>query len=292
MKNLIKAAQIIGHGLELQACRIELKRVSGDGVYWGRKGSHLTVGIWCSSQDWQRLVLAVTQISEPNRVDEAFLPCITATLLEEELAWILSEIEDKPSALCLLDHVHPVMTFIHPEVGEINIVLVNWPQKEWQPEVESWSPYAGTSATLSLSLVAGYIPQTSVAATLPEVGGGVWLENSARVEHGEALLWCDGAIAKVTLAEVKQDGKACLTIDELLPENHYINPPIVAVIAKVDITLAHLGAMMMEDKFEVQLNLCNEVWLSRQNEVEDAIVGTASLLRSEGSLLAQVNSLN
>ncbi|MPY23966.1 hypothetical protein FS373_15545 [Shewanella sp. YLB-07] len=291
MNTLIKAGQILGRGLEQAACRIELKRVGGDGMFWQRQGGPLNTGLWCPKQDWKKLVLAMTDIPDPVNLSSELLPCVSAAMLEGEASWLLDAVEPMPSACGLLPEIYPVLTLTHAEVGDITCVLINWPQDQWQSIVTDWSPFAGSSANLSLSLVAGFALQTSSSPQLPAVGGGVWLDGDIRLERGEALLWCNGPLARVTLAQGEQGGKFSLMIDEIMVDMDLLHTPVIAEIARVTLPISHLGAMMMGDKLQAEVSLNAEVRLCYQDEEENILLGTASLLRSGDDLLAQVEIL-
>lgn len=291
MNALIKAGQIIGRGLAQQDCRIELKQVGGEGVFLRREASSLGGGIWCSAQDWQKWVLMITEIPDPDNVPSEFLSCVTTAMLEMQAPWALSQLELDPHACGLLPQIYPVLTLTHPEVGDISCVLVDWPQEEWQSVVMDWSPFAGQSAEVSLCLVAGFSQQTSDVPQLPSIGAGIWLDGDVGIERGEALLWCHGPLAKVTLVEGGQGGKASFIIDEVFDEMNFVYSPVLAEMATVRLPLSHLGGIMEGDKLEGWLILNGEVRLCLQNDDKQHLLGTASLLRSGTDLLAQVNSV-
>ncbi|NRD74505.1 hypothetical protein HQQ94_14920 [Shewanella sp. VB17] len=290
MHTLLKASQIIGRGLAQQACRIELKQMGGDGVFWRREASSLGGGMWCSAQDWQKWVLMLTEIPEPDNVPREFLACVTTAMLETDVPWLLSQLELDPDTCSLLPQIYPVLTFTHPEVGDISCVLIDWPQEKWQSIVENWSPFAGQSADVSVSLVAGFSQQTADVPQLPPIGSGIWLDGDVRIERGEALLWCNGPLAKVTLVDENQGGKTSFMIEAVCTDMKFMYSPVLAEIATVRLPLSHLGGIMQGEKLTGLLALNGEVRLCVQNDGKSNLLGTASLLRSGTELLAQINS--
>ncbi|WP_229380886.1 hypothetical protein [Shewanella psychropiezotolerans] len=105
------------------------------------------------------------------------------------------------------------------------------------------------------------------------------------------MLWCNGPLARVTLAQGEQGGKFSLMIDEIMVDMDLLHTPVIAEIARVTLPISHLGAMMMGDKLQAEVSLNAEVRLCYQDEEENILLGTASLLRSGDDLLAQVEIL-
>lgn len=303
INTLINASQVIGRGLAQQACRIELMRIGGDGVFWQRRDAPLGVGLWCSKQDWQQWVTTLTGVTSPSEVASDLLPCISAVAFEAAGEWLVDVLEEIPKPFGLVPDIYPVLTLQTAQLGQGNAecasqlacVLVDWSQDDWQNQFESWSAFSGKTADVSLSLVAGFVPQLTPIPDLPEIGGGVWLDGDVQIEQGEALLWADGPLAKIKFITPIDGPQVQLEIVSLLPKMDAIQSPLIAEIGRVSLSLAKLGAMMAGDKLTLAVTLNSQMILGRLSsqygQEQHQTLASIHLLRGESGLLAQIEAL-
>lgn len=303
INKLINASQVIGRGLAQQACQIELTRIGGDGVFWQRRNAPSGSGLWCSKQDWQLWVTAVTGVTSSAEIACDLLPCVSAAAFDVAGEWLVDCLEEVPKPFGLVPDIYPVLTLqtTQLEQGDVEsatqlaCVLVDWPQEDWQSQVESWSAFSGKTVDVSLSLVAGFVPQITSTPDLPEIGGGLWLDGDVQIEQGEALLWADGPLAKIKFITPIDGPQAQLEIVSLLPKMDAIQPPLIADIGRVSLPLAKLGAMMTGDKLTLEVTLNNQVRLGRFSHQYGQelyqTLASINLLRGESGLLAQIEAL-
>ncbi|RYV00969.1 hypothetical protein SOPP22_19465 [Shewanella sp. OPT22] len=284
---LIKISQVIGKGLEAQNCRLELKPISGDGMFWKHQDYPEGVGVWIPLSDWKKAVLEQTGISVLEKMPEDFAPCISAVIFEVVGSWIVEAVAEKPETFTLEETIAPVLT-----LGGVRCVLVNWPTQIWQPMVSHWAPFVGESPTINLSLVAGYSPQKSNKPKIPKIGEGFWIDNECEVEEGQALLWWQGPVAKIRLSSELAGGVGSMMVDDVLSEVDFHYPPLLTELAKVEMNLADIGTMMIGDELPIKVLQQGEARIVRQiDELHSQTLATVSLLRSPSGLIAKVESI-
>ena len=284
---LIKISQIIGKGLEAQNCRLELKPISGDGMFWRHQDYPEGVGVWIPLGDWKKAVLEQTGVSILEKLPEDFAPCISAAIFEVVGSWIVEAVVEKPEPYYLEETIAPVLT-----LGGCRCVLVNWPTQIWQPMVSHWAPFVGESPEIKLSLIAGYCQQKSNDPQLPAVGEGLWVDNDCEVEQGQALLWWQGPIAKVRINEELTGGEGSMVVDDVLPEVDFRHTPLLTELAKVEMNLSDIGTMMVGDELPVKVLQQGEARLVKQlDELHSETLALVSLLRSPSGLIAKVESI-
>ena len=284
---LIKISQIIGKGLEAQNCRLELKPVSGDGMFWTHNDYPEGVGIWIPLADWKKAVLEQTGVSILDKLPADFMPCISAAIFEIVGSWIVESVSEKPTPYTLDETISPVLT-----LGGVRCVLVNWPTQIWQPMVSHWAPFVGESPEIKLSLIAGYCPQKTAQEMIPEVGEGLWIDHDCEVEEGQALLWWQGPIAKVRLNGELAGGVGKMIVDDVLPEVDFHHPPLLTELANVEMNLADIGTMMVGDELPIKVLQQGEAKIVKQiDELHSQTLALVSLLRSPSGLIAKIESV-
>lgn len=284
---LIKVSQIIGKGLEAQNCRLELKPISGDGMFWKHQDYPDGVGIWIPLSDWKKAVLEQTGVSILEKLPADFTPCISASIFEVVGSWIVEAVSEKPVSFTLDECIAPVLT-----LSGVRCVMVNWPTPIWQPMVSHWAPFVGESPEIKLSLIAGYCPQKDSEPTLPKVGDGMWIDNDCEVEEGQALLWWQGPLAKVRLNGELAGGVGSMIVDDVLPEVDFHYPPLLTELAKVEMNLADIGTMMVGDELPIKILQQGEARIVKQlDELHSQTLALVSLMRSPSGLIAKVESI-
>ena len=284
---LIKISQIIGKGLEAQNCRLELKPVSGDGMFWSHQDYPDDVGVWIPLGDWKKAVLEQTGVSILDKLPDDFASCISAAIFEVVGSWIVETIAEKPVPYTLEETIAPVLT-----LGGCRCVLVNWPTQVWQPMVSHWAPFVGESPEIKLSLIAGYCQQKSDETHIPKIGEGLWIDNDCNVEAGQALLWWQGPIAKVSINGELAAGEGNMTVDDVLPEVDFHHTPLLTELAKVEMNLSDIGTMMVGDELPVKVLQQGEARLVKQkDELHSETLALVSLMRSPSGLIAKIDSI-
>ncbi|MGB0893422.1 MAG: hypothetical protein ACPGUD_03375 [Parashewanella sp.] len=283
---IMRASQVIGKGLEAQNCQLELKPFQGNGFFWQHQNAAAGVGIWCSQKDWEKAVLDNTGISILDKLPEDFIPCIGAAVFEIVGSWIVESVSETPEPMVLEENIYPILT-----LSGVRCVLINWPIEEWQPMVSHWAPCSGDSPDINMSLIAGYRPQQNSIPEFPEIGAGMWLDQSADVEEGQAILWWQRPLARVTIKGSVESGSIDISIDEILNDVTFSHPPLLAELATAQVNLADIGIMMEGDEFPIRMTNNSDIRLCRQlDEVHQETLGTVSLLRSPSGLIAKIES--
>ncbi|RLV59773.1 hypothetical protein D5018_10415 [Parashewanella curva] len=281
---LLEVSRVIGTGLEAQNCRLEIKSIGGDGLLWQHQSFAEGIGIWVPLSDWKKAVSDNTGISVLDKLPEDFVPCISAAIFEIVGQWLVDSVSETPSAHILEQDVYPILT-----LNGVRCVLVQWPVNEWQPMVSHWAPCITDSPSVSLSLIAGYIPQTQSEPELPEAGNGLWLDAETDIELGQALLWWQRPLAKVRIQDDPETGEKLMLVEEVLTEIDFHYPPLLAELASVSLSLADVGTMAEGEGIPVkfvnhgQLSLCRQTDASHKENFAHIC-----LLRSPDGLIAKV----
>ncbi|WP_133407968.1 hypothetical protein [Parashewanella tropica] len=281
---LLEVSRAIGKGLEAQNCRLEIKSIGGDGMFWQHQNLAEGIGIWIPLSDWKKSVSEYTGISVLDKLPEDFVPCMSAAIFEVVGQWLVESVSETPSSYTLEQDVYPILT-----LNGIRCVLVRWPVNEWQPMVSHWAPCITDSPSVSLSLIAGYIPQTQPQPDLPEVGNGLWLDSETDIEQSQAILWWQRPLAKVRMQDDPDSEEKVMVIEEVLTEIDFHYPPLLAELASVSLSLADVGTMAQGDGIPVkfvnhgQLSLCRQTDASHKESF-----GNITLLRSPDGLIAKL----
>ncbi|WP_299493686.1 hypothetical protein [uncultured Shewanella sp.] len=273
---LLSLSQIIGTGLQNERCKIELARRSGDGFFWQMKGQASGVGVWCSYNDWQQLVEHYSALPDPSVLPDELLACVSAILFEPVGDWLGELLEESPVSMVLADDIYPFMSF-----DDYGCAFLQVPVNLYQDMITQWSPFRGQEPLVELSLVAGYIEQSSEDYHRVQVSEGQWLKGDVKPEQGQSILWWDRPIAVVSLDDIDVNG---IIIEQMSHKLNFVHPPLVAKLASIELSLAQIGSMMEGDRLSGDMNMYSQAQLTHGDE----IAATGTLMRGRGGLLIQI----
>ncbi|MCL1123687.1 hypothetical protein [Shewanella surugensis] len=273
---LLNLSQLIGTGLQDERCKIELARSSGDGFFWQLTGQPQGVGVWCRHADWQQMVETYSGLPEPSSLPDELLACVSAVLFEPAGEWLGELLEPTPTAMVLADDIYPLFTLEAYECAFLQV-----PVDLYQEMISQWSPFRGQDPLVELSLVAGYLEQSSGKVKLVQVSEGQWLKGDVKPEQGQSLLWWDRPLGAVSLDDIDVNG---IVIEEMGYKLDFIYQPVIATLATIRLSLAQIGSMMEGDRLSGEINMFSQLQL-----MHDKIpVAIGKLLRGKGGLLVQI----
>ncbi|WP_298774076.1 hypothetical protein [uncultured Shewanella sp.] len=273
---LLSLSQLIGTGLQSERCKIELARLSGEGFFWPMKGQSQHAGVWCRHADWQVLVENYSGLPEPSDLPDELLACVSAVLFEPAGDWLGELLEVTPISKVLPDDIYPLMTF-----DGVECALLNIPVHLYQDMISQWSPFRGQEPLVELSLIAGYIEQSSAEIKRVQVSEGQWLKGDVKPEQGQSLLWWDRPIAVVSLDDIDENG---IIIEQVSHKLEFMYPPVVAKLASIKLSLAQIGSMMEGDRLSGDIKMYSQAQLAHGADV----IAIGKLLRGRGGLLVQI----
>ncbi|WP_299007001.1 hypothetical protein [uncultured Shewanella sp.] len=273
---LLSLSQLIGTGLQNERCKIELARLFGEGFFWPMKGQSSNVGIWCRHADWQSLVENYSGLPEPGDLPDELLACVSAVLFEPAGDWLGELLEATPTMMVLPDDIYPLMT-----LDGVECALLQLPVHLYQDMISQWSPFRGQDPLVELSLIAGYIEQSSAEIKRVQVSEGQWLKGDVKPEQGQSLLWWDRPIAVVSLDDIDENG---IIIEQMSHKLEFMYQPLVVKLASIQLSLAQIGSMMEGDRLSGEINMYSQAQLTHGTE----ITAIGKLLRGRGGLLVQI----
>lgn len=275
---LLNLSQLIGTGLQGERCKIELARLSGEGFFWQLMGQPSGVGVWCSQANWRQIVETYSGLPDPTGLSDELLACVSAVLFEPAGEWLGELLEPIPIPMVLTDDIYPLFT-----LEAYECVFMQMPMVLYQDMISQWSPFRGQDPFVELSLVAGYIEQSTPDAELVQVNEGQWLKGDVKPEQGQSLLWWDRPLGAVSLDDIDING---IVIENMGYKVDFIHQPIVATLATIQLSLAKIGSMMEGDRLSGDISMFSQLQLIHDKQP----VATGKLLRGKGGLLVQVEA--
>jgi type III secretion protein Q len=271
--DLLFLSQLLGSGLEQYDRQLLLRELDGGaGCYWPVEIDGRACGIWCSERVWLLALERYCGVTSADQLVPELLPCIAARLLQPLSIWGL-QIETAPEARSLPAGIHTVY-----QDDELGCVLLDWPLSAFQERVGDWMPMSGSGPLVSLRLVAGWSLVEQHAQLRMQAGDALWLEGEVQPEQGEALLWWNRPLARVSLA-----GTHGVVVNEVLPDISFETAPVLAELGTIELPLASLSMLLDGEALSGTLHLNAVLQLSRDGQYFAA----AGLLRSTDGLLAR-----